>query len=292
MKTFITIALLCATLLSAQNVPNGGFENWVDNNPDDWKVSNLPASEVITKSGIAFSGSFAAKGQSIEVNRENLPVEMQADGPPEAFGLGFPISEKYMSMTFRYKLENGNNDQLYATTSIRNTDSMTIGRGTTIIEDNSTEWSLGTVPIEYTGEGTPGFAVIQFILQDRSGGEPPSTDAFFIIDDVAFSLVTDINDDNSIIPDNPNLYDNYPNPFNPETTIKYQLSKSSQVSLTVYNLLGKEVATLINQQQSAGVKTVAWNGKDNFGIDVSSGVYFYRIVAGDFVASKKMMLLK
>jgi hypothetical protein len=83
------------------------------------------------------------------------------------------------------------------------------------------------------------------------------------------------------------LLQNYPNPFNPGTTIKYDLPKDSRVSLKLFNIVGQEVATLVNAEQNAGYKSVQWNA-DNF----ASGVYFYRLQAGDFVASKKLLLLK
>jgi hypothetical protein len=105
-------------------------------------------------------------------------------------------------------------------------------------------------------------------------------------------VVTDVISAEPIHPVEFNLSQNYPNPFNPETNIKYQLTKSSQVRLTIYNQLGQEVATLVNELQNAGVKSVVWNGKNSFGKQVSSGVYYFRIVAGDFVQSRKMMLLK
>lgn len=83
------------------------------------------------------------------------------------------------------------------------------------------------------------------------------------------------------------LRQNYPNPFNPTTTIKYDLPKDSRVSLKLFNILGQEVATLVNEEQKAGYKSVEWNA-NNF----ASGVYFYHIQAGDFVATKKLLLLK
>ena len=133
MKTFsvlLVLVLLCATFLSAQNVPNGGFENWTDNKPDDWATLN------ITQSTDAFSGSFAARGQSLN----GLAVDLEAEGPPEALGLGFPISQKFTKMTFRYKFNNGHNDQFIALVSIRRTDSVSMGLGYVTIEDNSTVW--------------------------------------------------------------------------------------------------------------------------------------------------------
>jgi hypothetical protein len=79
----------------------------------------------------------------------------------------------------------------------------------------------------------------------------------------------------------------YPNPFKPTTTIKYSIPEMSKVILKLYNLLGEEVATLVNEEKVAGYYTVEFNASS-----LSSGVYFYRIQAGDFVQIKKMMLMK
>ena len=106
------------------------------------------------------------------------------------------------------------------------------------------------------------------------------------------SLVTPINWDVSIIPTDFMLFQNYPNPFNPTTTIRYDLPKSSKVTLTIYNNLGQEVITLIQEQQTAGEKSVVWDGKDNLGKQVSSGVYFYQLKAGNFLESRKMVLIR
>ncbi len=92
---------------------------------------------------------------------------------------------------------------------------------------------------------------------------------------------------NSKIPDRFSLYQNYPNPFNPVTRIAFDIPKSSFVEFVVYNVLGKEVSTIVNEKLSAGRYEVNWNGSD-----YPSGVYFYRIEAGDFVDVKKMLLIK
>lgn len=85
---------------------------------------------------------------------------------------------------------------------------------------------------------------------------------------------------------------NYPNPFNPSTRIDYAVSKQSSVSLKVYNLVGQEVKTLVSEQKSVGVYKAEWNGKDNFGKDVPSGMYLYKMTAGSFEQTKKMILIK
>src|SRR5262249_5770128 len=84
-----------------------------------------------------------------------------------------------------------------------------------------------------------------------------------------------------------NLSQNYPNPFNPTTAITYQLSAVSQVSLRVFDILGQEVATLVNEQKQPGTYSVAWDASD-----VSSGVYLYRLQTGNFTETKKLVLLK
>jgi len=89
------------------------------------------------------------------------------------------------------------------------------------------------------------------------------------------------------LPNEFSLYQNYPNPFNPTTTIRFSLSRRSHVSLTVMNILGQEVATLVSGKREAGTYWAIWNA-DN----VASGVYFYRLVADDFVAVNRMILLK
>jgi hypothetical protein len=94
------------------------------------------------------------------------------------------------------------------------------------------------------------------------------------------------------VPSNFALAQNYPNPFNASTMISYDLKTDSKVSLKIYNILGQEVTTLVDKYQSAGSYTVTWNSKDSKGNDVSTGVYFYLLKAGDFSANKKMTYLK
>ena len=104
---------------------------------------------------------------------------------------------------------------------------------------------------------------------------------------VQFSTLTDTKSSGNSIPLKFNLEQNFPNPFNPSTKIVYSIPKSSDVSLKVYNVLGQEVATLVNQQQNAGNYTVNFDAKS-----LASGIYIYRIQAGSFVSTRKMTLLK
>ena len=95
------------------------------------------------------------------------------------------------------------------------------------------------------------------------------------------------------LPNKFELRQNYPNPFNPATKITYTLARNAEVKLTVYNLAGQLVRTLVNRErQSAGVYTIVWEGKDEGGSPLASGVYLYRIDAGGFVDFRKMILLR
>ena len=99
-------------------------------------------------------------------------------------------------------------------------------------------------------------------------------------------------EEGSITPKDFELYQSYPNPFNNQTIIKYDLLKSCQVSLTIYNILGQKVKTLVNQRQEAGTKIINWDGKGEKGKDLASGIYFYQLKAGEATQTKRMALLK
>jgi len=94
------------------------------------------------------------------------------------------------------------------------------------------------------------------------------------------------------IPEEYKLYNNFPNPFNPRTIIRYEIPTSCSVELSIYNQLGQKVYTLVNKWQTAGTYQVVWDGKDDQGQPVASGVYVYQIKAGDFVEARKMVLMR
>ena len=88
------------------------------------------------------------------------------------------------------------------------------------------------------------------------------------------------------------LAQNYPNPFNPSTTIRYSVKENAHVSLKIYNVAGRLVRTLVDGDKAAGAYREAWKGRNNAGVPVSSGVYFYKLVSKNFSMTRKMVLLK
>lgn len=103
---------------------------------------------------------------------------------------------------------------------------------------------------------------------------------------------TDVSEPIEILPTNYALDQNYPNPFNPETVISFSLPSPSIVNIKIYDVLGNEIRTLIDEERSSGKHNIYWNATDNFGRRVSSGVYFYTITADKFVETKKMVFMK
>ena len=99
-------------------------------------------------------------------------------------------------------------------------------------------------------------------------------------------------DDDVTIPEQYTLHQNYPNPFNPRTSIRYDLPDNERVNIIIYDMLGRQVKQLVDEYQDAGFKSIIWDATNDYGKPVSAGVYLYKIQAGDFVQTKKMVLLK
>ncbi len=146
---------------------------------------------------------------------------------------------------------------------------------------------------------------------DANGNADPIFETFYPIGENLFSVVFDqqenktlwfgiehFGDGTTAVENSPSpvfnysLEQNYPNPFNPTTRIHFTLAKKGFVRLAVYDLLGREVEILVDEIQTAGGHAVDWNGVDHAGQRVGNGVYFYQIKAGEFISTRRMVLLK
>jgi len=115
-----------------------------------------------------------------------------------------------------------------------------------------------------------------------------STDIWNIKIDVSGTMSLD----GELIPNMYALHQNYPNPFNPTTTLRYDLPENAMVNITIYDMMGRQVSTLVSSQQNSGYRSVRWNATNDAGSPVSVGLYLYTIEAGQFRQTKKMVLLK
>lgn len=131
------------------------------------------------------------------------------------------------------------------------------------------------------GDGVP-------FIPDQPDNLPPifATEAEYDL-----NSVTGVSEEPIVISDF-NLYQNYPNPFNPSTQISYDIPSNTYVKLSIFNIIGQEVAQLVNSNQQAGRYNIVWNGTDNSGKELSSGVYIYSLKAGGLTLTKKMLLTK
>ena len=122
----------------------------------------------------------------------------------------------------------------------------------------------------------------------KTGGEGPFSDPY------SFSTINliGIKTLSKEIPKENKLHNNYPNPFNPITTIKFEIAKISNVKLTIYDAIGKEITTLVNEKLNAGTYEVKWPAPTEDASNFASGVYFYKLITNDFIETKKMILSK
>jgi len=154
---------------------------------------------------------------------------------------------------------------------------------------SANEWSKVIVQVENFVAPTSNMQM-RFIAEDAGGGSLVEA----AVDDwelMEFDAAVAVDDQ----PDRPRTYalgQNQPNPFNPVTSISFSLPRAGRATLQVYDLAGRRVRTLVDGEMAAGTFTAEWNGRDAQGAAVSSGIYLYRLVAGDFVQTKRMVLVK
>jgi len=195
---------------------------------------------------------------------------------------GFPIGAHYGSLTGFYKFSPVGGDTLWIMIYAVKQGSP-IGVGFFQTGTSSSSYAKFTAVMDYFFEGTPDSAWIEIL----SGSDNPNIGTTFNIDDLAFGPVTGIIDPAATRPVAFSLSQNYPNPFNPSTTIDFSLPHSGFVTLRVLNLLGEEVARLIEGEVQAGPHTVQWNAGTR-----ASGMYYYELRSGELTQTKKLMLLK
>ncbi len=161
-------------------------------------------------------------------------------------------------------------DTTITTTATFSASSITAGPNVTIATTGDVILNAETIAI------IPQFFIIQGGKLQVVSGTPPVS----------------VETEDPIIPDEFIVHQNFPNPFNPETEIRFALTKGSHVVINVYNTLGQQIDTLIDRQYAAGFHSVRWDGKDRNGNPVSSGIYLYQIQAGEFSQVKKMSLIR
>ena len=254
---------------------------------DDVFVTKLNNSLSAMEASTYLGGSQWENGWNVSLKNNNVYVSGTTSSnnfptSPNAYDSNYDGGNKYNGDVFISKLDLN----------------LTTLNASTYLGSNGNE-SIGSLEIVNNGNvyisgstSSPNFPYVSTAYDTSFNGGP--SDVFVsILDSLLSGNPSSIQSESQ--PITFKLYSNYPNPFNPTTTIKYDLAYKSFVSLNIYNMLGQHIQTLFNRNQTAGTKTVDWDGKDKSGITISSGVYLYKIdVIGivNFSQCKKMIFIK
>ncbi len=282
---FVLLALPFFVL--AQNpIPNPGFENWTGGNPDGWVANNIPGFTPVTQSSNSHSGSFALRGEVLNVAGSPFPPSIISG---DQNNIGFPVSQRHARLTGFYQFAPVASDQMFIVVTMFK-DQQGIGAGVATVLNPASSYNQITVPIQYATGEAPDSCIISISAADSTGGNPGTV---FLVDDLQFEGIVGIEDEGeSGVPQKFALEQNFPNPFNPSTTFKFSLPRGANVRLEVFNPLGQRVATVLNEKMSIGTHEVEWQAKD-----LPSGIYFYRLTANSpsgqkFVETRKLVLMK
>ncbi|MFZ2322813.1 MAG: T9SS type A sorting domain-containing protein [Ignavibacteriaceae bacterium] len=279
-SSLVVFGIFFFTLRLLAQVPDSGFEQWSGNYPTGWWANDV-GGITVTQSTDAHSGSYSAKGETIMVG-SNVLQPLLVTGL--IGGHGFPVSERYANVVGYYKLfPVGAENLSVVATMFKDGQVMGIAGLQFFAASDYTEFN---VPVFYINESTPDSCQISFTIGNNEG--PVNVGSIFYVDDISFSGITDVTEETAVV-NTFELKQNYPNPFNPSTTISYKVPEAGKVVLKVYDIIGNEVATLVNKEEPAGSYNVQFKTND---LHLSSGTYLYRLQAGSFVETKKMILLK
>jgi hypothetical protein len=231
--------------VAAQVIPNAGFETWTNGAPDDWTTSNdAPVLVNVTKSTTAHSGSASARGEVVNIGG---PVNLQPVLQSGPAGHGFAIASRPMAITGWYQFTSVGSDRFGVNVVLFKGGVSGTPVANAALADPASRgaWYQFNVPFIYLSAEVPDLCVIQHQIISSTTGSNPSLGSFFLLDDLVFSGATDVEAEVTA-PKTFALHQNFPNPFNPSTMISFDLPGASDVRLTVFDMLGRKVSTLVH----------------------------------------------
>ena len=253
----IPLFLILISSIYSQEIPNPGFENWdgATGDPIDWLRNSPPSGQpTVFQSLNSNSGMWSAALRVQSVGGFPLFPVLSAG----ADGNGFPVSQRYEALNGFYDFTPDTGD-IFSVSVLMGTGGVngtSIGAGFFNSTIDPGDWTQFSAPITYTQAGTPDWCII--IITVITKGNILTTLLWMIYHlavQVALNRLMEIRKDYT-------LSQNYPNPFNPSTKIEYSIPEASFVQLKVYDILGNEVATLVNEEQSAGTYRADFSGKN------------------------------
>lgn len=281
---YFTVIMIMICSLSFAQIPNSNFEEWLDGEPINWFTSNiLDVGNPVSKTTEGYISSSALRGEIIKSVYGDTIIPVIISGE---YGSGFPVENKYDKLNLYYKFHPIGGDILVIGIWMYKSDDL-IGGGSTVISESTDNFTLASVDIEYIIDLVPDNCIIEILAANEGEELYGNLNTYFIVDNLSFGNVTSVKGDNKNIPEAMRLDQNYPNPFNPSTMISFGLPESASTALRIFNSIGENVATLINEDLSAGNYSIEWNASE-----FPSGIYFYALESGNYKITKKMLLLK
>ena len=279
---FILISVLQINMFS--QIPNSGFENWVGGDPsipEGWITNNAsPAYTPILRTDVAYMGQYAVYLRMVYFGSLVVPPFMQSNA--------FPVSEYHGSVQGYYQFYPFEDTEVLYIAAWFWEGGQVVGAGGIDIGNPASTYTAFNFPIEYIRDSVvPDSAYIWIGMADTSVGGPTQAAGYAYVDELSLGPPTSVQEISSKIPENFDMKQNYPNPFNPSTKIEYNIPEASFVRLKVYDILGNEVAELVNEEQTTGTYRADFTA-DN----LASGFYVAQLIAGDFSKTIKMTLMK
>jgi hypothetical protein len=273
------LAVLFPALTEAQ-IPNAGFETWASGLPTGWITTNVPSVAVpVTQTATSHSGSSALKGTVVSF--------LGITSYPPFLWSEFPVAQRYATFSGWYSFSAVGGDSLFGWLVMYKASSP-IGYSFFNNKTTRATYTQFNVSIGYFASGVPDSCAMYFgITGSTANKDTIHVGSTFNLDDLSLSGTATGVAEQPTQPTAFSLSQNFPNPFNPSTLIHYQLAGAGPVRLTVYDILGREVATLVDGIQQQGTHEARFDGGG-----LSSGVYLYRLQTTGLVQQKKMILQK
>lgn len=290
MKHFFTTLLLAGVLIPfTSRAQNLTFENWTNGSPTGWFTNNVQGVyTTVTQSATAHGGTSAAKGEVIDFMSNIMSPILQSGSDAE----GFAFNQRPASVSIYYQFfpaaSSGDRFGLNVALYKGGVNGTNVAVAASAPGTAVSSYTQLTAQFNYTTNDIPDTCVVQIQIIGPGTGDQAKAHvgSYYLVDDISFSASTSV-PQFGIQPKQFALGQNFPNPFNPSTRITYSLGEAAHVDLKVYDLLGNEVAALVNGRKDAGVHTASFDGST-----LSTGMYFYTLRTKNFTETKRMMLVK
>ncbi len=281
----VVVVLCLVPGVGTSQIPNAGFENWTGNTPDGWVTSNAPPLYTnVTQSTVAHSGASAVRGDAVLFYTTVIQPVIQVG--PGGRGFGYNQRPGYFTGYYQFSPVGGDRFGINVGLFMGGVSGTAVAFAAAALPTTVTSYTPFTVPFVYQDPGVPDTCIVQIQIIGPVGGSVHAG-SYYLVDDIALGGTAGVERDPGTAPLKASLEQNYPNPFNPKTNVRFGIADGGCVSLRVYDVLGREVSTLVNEEKAPGRYEVTFDAGS-----LASGMYYYRLQSGSYVETKTMVVVK